>query len=149
MMVISFFPSCAACIPVAMLCKEPHQQPAMFPVQFIYILDISVGKSFQTYLVGPIFLSSFPFILCLPIQFFILNLYLLGDRGTHGSCSVALILGFFLASPSVVSFCVMPLCLGVYTMDTRFLFDKAVNFSVQSATSSDLVTLTASAVIAT
>ncbi len=41
--------------------QKLHQNGTMYPVQFIYILDISIGRSFQTNLVGSIFLTYFPF----------------------------------------------------------------------------------------
>ncbi len=46
---------------VGIPCKEPHQHPKMFHVQFIYISDISIGRYFQTNLARALFFTDFPF----------------------------------------------------------------------------------------
>ncbi len=67
----------------------------------------------------------------------------------QSSSPIGLVPAPFLASPFAVSFHVMPLHLGVHTVDTWFFSDRAISFSIQSATSNDIVTLALSAVIAT
>ncbi len=53
-------------------CKAPHQHPAMFPIRFINIFDISIGRSFQPTLTGHIFFTGFPFYLSANLQFTII-----------------------------------------------------------------------------
>ncbi len=107
---------------------------------FIYWIYLSVGTSKQIWLVLHFSQAFHSTCSCLSIQFFISDLYLFRDSGRWDSGPIGLVLTSFLANQFAVSFYIMPLCLGVHNMDTWFFSDSAVNFSLQSTTSSDLIT---------
>ncbi len=82
------------------------------------------------------------------IQFLILDLNLFKDNGRKGSGPIGLVLAPSLASLSAVSFCWIQPCPGTYIMVTWFTSDRTVSFSIQSAASSDFVSLAARAATA-
>ncbi len=103
---------------------------------------LSVGTSVHTWLVP--FLPQILHFACFlfPIQFFILDLNLHQDSGRKSSRPIGLVLASSFASLSAVLFYWMPQCPGAHIMVTWFSSNSAVSFSIQSATSSDLVLFT-------
>ncbi len=99
---------------------------------FISVLEMSISRPLQKYLASLIFFMDFLLHLFAIASFSpIFYLQFISAQGWSqvGFRSFCLILDLFLASPSAAPFCVMPLCPGVHTVDSRSFSDSTASFS--------------------